>query len=97
MTVIELLRPNRRHTPAPERTITRVGLQTEDAKSLGEWMTATVALGVAALLAILLVAGRTGLGDTIYTLLGWACVTLLVGLAAAHVISPRLPKPGDKL
>lgn len=68
----------------------------DDQKARGEHMTGVISIGVAALLAFLLGVGREELGDTTYYTVGWSCIVLLVGMAAAHLIAPLLP-PTNRL
>lgn len=65
--------------------------QIDDQKARGERWTGIISIGVAALLVVLLGVGREELGDTTYYTVGWSCVVLLMGMAAAHLIAPLLP------
>lgn len=88
----ERLRPDTVRQPtARSRIISPVARRIDDAKRRGEVTTGIISTGVAALFAVLLLFGRELLGDTCYYTIGWSCVVLLVGQAAAHLIAPLLP------
>lgn len=89
----ERLRPDTvtRQGSSKARIIRPVARRIDDAKRRGEVTTGIISTGVAALVAVLLLFGRELLGDACYYTVGWSCVALLLGLAAAHLIAPLLP------
>lgn len=88
----ERLRPHTvRQAPARPRIISPVARRIDEPKRRSEVTTGIISTGVAALVAVLLLFGRELLGDACYYTVGWSCVALLLGLAAAHLIAPLLP------